>query len=126
MAIDATDAAVKLAKEHDLDLGQVTGTGTGDRITKADVEAAIARQAAQQIADALEPRFEAETAEDVAAEIDVAVQAEPETPFVRLLTSHEAAIQQAGSLQQLIRLADGASDEERAAIRARAKELLTR
>src|SRR5262245_3247969 len=32
----------KLAKEHDLDLGQIAGTGTGGRITKADVMAVIA------------------------------------------------------------------------------------
>jgi 2-oxoglutarate dehydrogenase E2 component (dihydrolipoamide succinyltransferase) len=32
----------KLAAEHGLDLGQVAGTGTGGRITKKDVEAAIA------------------------------------------------------------------------------------
>jgi pyruvate/2-oxoglutarate dehydrogenase complex dihydrolipoamide acyltransferase (E2) component len=32
----------KLAKEHDLDLAQVAGTGTGGRITKADVMGVIA------------------------------------------------------------------------------------
>jgi pyruvate dehydrogenase E2 component (dihydrolipoamide acetyltransferase) len=32
----------KLAKEHDLDLGQIAGTGTGGRITKADVMAVVA------------------------------------------------------------------------------------
>jgi pyruvate dehydrogenase E2 component (dihydrolipoamide acetyltransferase) len=32
----------KLAKEHDLDLGQIAGTGTGGRITKSDVMAVIA------------------------------------------------------------------------------------
>jgi pyruvate dehydrogenase E2 component (dihydrolipoyllysine-residue acetyltransferase) len=31
----------KLAKEHDLDLAQIAGTGTGGRITKADVMAVI-------------------------------------------------------------------------------------
>lgn len=38
---DATDSAVKLAKEAGIDLGEVTGTGAGGRITKADVEALI-------------------------------------------------------------------------------------
>jgi pyruvate dehydrogenase E2 component (dihydrolipoyllysine-residue acetyltransferase) len=32
----------KLAKEHDLDLGQIAGTGSGGRITKADVMSVIA------------------------------------------------------------------------------------
>jgi pyruvate dehydrogenase E2 component (dihydrolipoamide acetyltransferase) len=32
----------KLAKEHDLDLGRIAGTGSGGRITKADVMAVIA------------------------------------------------------------------------------------
>jgi pyruvate dehydrogenase E2 component (dihydrolipoamide acetyltransferase) len=32
----------KLAREHDLDLGRIAGTGTGGRITKADVMAVIA------------------------------------------------------------------------------------
>ena len=32
----------KLAKEHDLDLSQIAGTGTGGRITKADVMALVA------------------------------------------------------------------------------------
>ena len=39
--IDATDAAVKLAAEHGLDLAAITGTGTDGRIIKSDVEAAI-------------------------------------------------------------------------------------
>src|SRR5205823_8360338 len=32
----------KLAKEHDLDLSQISGTGSGGRITKADVMGVVA------------------------------------------------------------------------------------
>ena len=38
--IDTTGAAAQLADELSVDLSQVTGTGKGGRITKADVEAA--------------------------------------------------------------------------------------
>lgn len=40
--IDATDAARALAGEHGLDLATVQGTGSGGRITKGDVEKALA------------------------------------------------------------------------------------
>jgi pyruvate dehydrogenase E2 component (dihydrolipoamide acetyltransferase) len=39
--IVATPAARKLAKEHDIDLGTVPGSGPGGRITREDVEAAL-------------------------------------------------------------------------------------
>jgi pyruvate/2-oxoglutarate dehydrogenase complex dihydrolipoamide acyltransferase (E2) component len=39
--VDATDSARELAEENGLDLGTVTGTGSGGRILKSDVEAAI-------------------------------------------------------------------------------------
>ncbi len=35
---EATDAAVKLAEEHGIDLSKVKGTGTGGRVIKSDVE----------------------------------------------------------------------------------------
>src|SRR5262245_3244234 len=40
----------KLAKEHDLDLSQIAGTGTGGRITKADVMAVVAMGGAAAVA----------------------------------------------------------------------------
>lgn len=40
--INATEAAVKLAAENDIDLSALVGTGAEGRITKADVEARIA------------------------------------------------------------------------------------
>lgn len=39
--IDATDAAIKLASEHDIDLKEVAGSGKDGRITKGDVEGLI-------------------------------------------------------------------------------------
>jgi pyruvate/2-oxoglutarate dehydrogenase complex dihydrolipoamide acyltransferase (E2) component len=39
---DATDAAGALAKENNLDLSKVKGSGADGRITKADVEKALA------------------------------------------------------------------------------------
>jgi 2-oxoglutarate dehydrogenase E2 component (dihydrolipoamide succinyltransferase) len=42
----------KLAREHDIDLSRVAGTGTGGRITKQDVMAFIEKQAAPQAAPA--------------------------------------------------------------------------
>ncbi|MCP4424273.1 MAG: hypothetical protein GY803_07280 [Chloroflexi bacterium] len=40
--IDATDSAVKLADEHGIDLATIKGTGADGRITKRDVETAVA------------------------------------------------------------------------------------
>ena len=37
-AVDATDSAQALAGEHGIDLSEIEGTGSGDRITKADVQ----------------------------------------------------------------------------------------
>lgn len=37
--IDATETAVELAEENDVDLAQIEGTGKDGRVTKADVEA---------------------------------------------------------------------------------------
>ena len=36
--IDATDAAIKLAKENGINLAGVTGSGAGGRILKSDIE----------------------------------------------------------------------------------------
>lgn len=41
LEVDATEAAVRLAAENGVDLSTVTGTGSGGRITQADVEQAI-------------------------------------------------------------------------------------
>jgi pyruvate/2-oxoglutarate dehydrogenase complex dihydrolipoamide acyltransferase (E2) component len=42
--VDATAGAVELADEHGIDLEAIEGTGVDGRVTKADVEAAIAAQ----------------------------------------------------------------------------------
>ncbi len=47
----ATDAARKLADEHELDLAGITGTGVGGRIVKSDVTAAIAEEKAAEEKD---------------------------------------------------------------------------
>lgn len=39
--VSATDAAAKLAREHDLDLSAVEGTGENGRVLKGDVEDAL-------------------------------------------------------------------------------------
>lgn len=39
--VEASDAARALADEQDVDLKDVTGTGSGGRITKADVQKAV-------------------------------------------------------------------------------------
>lgn len=44
--LKASDAAVKLASENDIDLKTVTGTGADGNITVNDVKAAIAAKAA--------------------------------------------------------------------------------
>ena len=38
----ATPTALRIAKEHDVDIGKVQGSGTGGRVTKQDVRTAIA------------------------------------------------------------------------------------
>ena len=45
----------RLAKEHDLDLAQIPGTGSGGRITKADVMAVISAGGARATAGAAAP-----------------------------------------------------------------------
>ena len=41
LPVNATDSAITLAEEHDLDLSTIEGSGQGGRITKGDVESAI-------------------------------------------------------------------------------------
>lgn len=46
---NATDSARQLAAEHDINLADLTGTGVDGRITKGDVELAIAAASAAQM-----------------------------------------------------------------------------
>jgi pyruvate/2-oxoglutarate dehydrogenase complex dihydrolipoamide acyltransferase (E2) component len=41
LTVNATDAAVELAQEHDIDLAEIEGSGTDGRVLKSDVEAVI-------------------------------------------------------------------------------------
>jgi len=54
-ATKATPSARKLARQHQIDLGAVTGTGDGGRVTRRDVEAAVERQAAAPAAPVAPP-----------------------------------------------------------------------
>ncbi len=58
--VKASPAAKRLAREHDLDLATVTGSGPGGRIVAEDVEAALASVAAEPEPEAAVPA-EAET-----------------------------------------------------------------
>ena len=46
--VDVTEAARKLAEEHGIDLGGITGSGAGGRILKGDVERAIRDRAEEE------------------------------------------------------------------------------
>lgn len=135
---DATDAAVKLAAEHDIDLADVAGTGADGRITKGDVEthvaalavaaeaegAAVSATAAVPAEDvaASSPEDEPETAVPAAA--DVRAQTPTDDPTA-VSADFLTRVQAADNLQALIALGSLTTDEaERAVIRARAKELL--
>ena len=55
--VKASPAAKRLAREHDLDLATVTGSGPGGRIVAEDVEAALASGAAEAEAPAVAETF---------------------------------------------------------------------
>src|SRR3990172_9086210 len=54
-ATRATPSARKLARQHQIDLGTVSGTGDGGRVTRRDVEAAVERQSKAPAAPAPPP-----------------------------------------------------------------------
>jgi 2-oxoglutarate dehydrogenase E2 component (dihydrolipoamide succinyltransferase) len=66
----------KLAQEHSVDLRQVTGTGTGGRITKEDIEAFIAKYpAGAPAAQPAAPAYEAPAAASAAVAVSPATPA---------------------------------------------------
>ncbi len=126
---NATDAAVKLAAEHDIDLADVVGTGADGRITKGDVEARLASLADAENAESTEgaAAVEETAVSDSAADDRAPAPAdEAIAPAVAGATpDFFSRVQAAANLQALIALGSLAtSEEERVAIRARAKELL--
>jgi pyruvate/2-oxoglutarate dehydrogenase complex dihydrolipoamide acyltransferase (E2) component len=125
---NATDAAVKLAAEHDIDLADVAGSGADGRITKGDVEAHVTSLADAENAAAVAETAAAPEPETAVAETAVRAQTPPAdevTAVVAPATDFLARAQAADNLQTLIALGSLATgEEERAAIRARAKELL--
>lgn len=117
---NATDAAVKLAAEHGIDLADVVGTGADGRITKGDVEAHLANATVEGEAaeTAVSPETEDEPETAASVVVDVAPTNVEEVGFLNL-------VQAADTLQALIALGGQAADEaQRAAVRERAKELL--
>lgn len=128
---NATDAAVKLAAEHDIDLADVVGTGADGRITKGDVEAHLT-----SLMDAAAVEETAAAPGPETAVVEPAVDVRVPTPADEATAAAETAVaeaapdffsrvQAAANLQTLIALGSLAtSEEERVVIRARAKELL--
>jgi 2-oxoglutarate dehydrogenase E2 component (dihydrolipoamide succinyltransferase) len=62
----------KIAKEHGVDLSQVTGTGMGGRVTKEDIESFVAGQKARPAAPATPPVSRPEAVREIAATAGVA------------------------------------------------------
>jgi len=69
----------KMAREYNIDLSQVRGTGVGGRITKQDVEAYMASQGARTVSQAATPAPATATPAPVAAR-PAPVQAPPPMP----------------------------------------------
>ena len=81
--IKSSPVVRKLAHEHNIDLRQVTGTGSGGRITKEDVEAFIARYpAGAPAAPTQAPSAPAYTAPEAAAPAAPPMPATPANKFV--------------------------------------------
>ncbi len=70
----------KMAREYNIDLGQITGTGAGGRITKQDIESYIEAQAAKTVASAAAPAAPAPAAPAPAAPTAAAPAAIPPPP----------------------------------------------
>jgi pyruvate/2-oxoglutarate dehydrogenase complex dihydrolipoamide acyltransferase (E2) component len=120
--MNATEAAVQLAAEHELDLAGVVGTGADGRITKGDVAAALEGLTAEDA----ESAEVGEATPPTDAEILDAMLDEPEAAVPEEL-SFADQVQAAETIQELIALGGQAAGEaERAAVRERAKELLSR
>jgi pyruvate dehydrogenase E2 component (dihydrolipoamide acetyltransferase) len=77
-AVQALPIVRKLARDNGIDLETVTGSGPGGRITRADVEAAIAESAAKEEEVAAEPEIVVEPEPGVAEEPEVVVEPEAE------------------------------------------------
>ena len=81
--IKSSPVVRKLAHEHNIDLRQVTGTGSGGRITKEDVEAFIARYpAGAPAAPTQAPSAPAYTAPEAATPAAPPMPATPANKFV--------------------------------------------
>lgn len=74
----------RMAEEHQLDLTQITGTGQGGRITKRDVEAFLAAQAARPVAPPPPPAPEPAAAPPLPGEVL------PLSPLRRAIAEHMA------------------------------------
>jgi pyruvate dehydrogenase E2 component (dihydrolipoamide acetyltransferase) len=77
-AVQALPIVRKLARDHGIDLETVTGTGPGGRITRADVEAAIAESGPKE--------------EEVTAEAEIVVEPEPEVAEPEIVVEPEPEV----------------------------------
>lgn len=107
--INATEAALKLAGEKEINLALVAGSGAEGRITKGDVEAYLATLNPEVLPPAVEPT----EAPVPAAPVEPALEADPVAAEIMALPTLGAVINWEGDRSQYA-----------AVLQARALELL--
>jgi len=87
----ATPTALRIAREHDVDVGRVQGSGPGGRITKSDVTTAIAPSGATQRAPEAPPPITAPPATEDRREERVRMSKRRQTIARRLVEAQRTA-----------------------------------